>query len=135
MEIKPHNQSTTTPRKRIILVIAAGVFLYSGYVTESIYGYLIGVLFLATAGFSKVTTVNDLGIRMDYIAFMMKYSERWDFADISTLHHEKLRNDKQALHFAKGPMSKQLIFTPEEARQIIAKAQATNPKTYIGPVD
>lgn len=135
MEIKPHNQSTTTMRKRIILGLAALVFVYSGYVTKSIYGYLIGVLFLATASFTKVTTVNEKGIRMDYTAFMMKYSERWDFADISTLHHEKLPNAKQALHFAKGPMSKQLIFTPEEARQIMAKAHIANPKMYVGPVD
>lgn len=135
MPILPLNQTVVSTSKRILLVLVALLFAYSSYLTKTIYGYAIGLLVLASASFYKQTIVTDSGIEMHYRAFFLNYSEHWKFQDISSIHYETFKNGQQMLHFAKGPMSKQLLFEKTEAKQVLARAKLVNPKLFVKPVN
>ncbi|HHT20374.1 MAG TPA: hypothetical protein GXZ74_02890 [Tissierellia bacterium] len=135
MHIRPLNQAETSKRKRILLVIAGIVFIYTGFLVTKYYGYVIGLLLIASATFYKETIVDECGIEMSYRALIMRYSERWDYSDISNIHYKDESNGRRGLYFTKGPMSKQLLFDKSEAQAIIAKAHMANPRMHIGPAE
>lgn len=135
MEIRPINQTALSRTRRIMLLLAGVVFIYTGFLVSKWYGYLIGILLIASASFSKITIVDQGGVEMKYRAISMNYTERWDFVDISSIHYKDEDKDLRGLHLTKGPMSKQLLFSKKDADTIMAKAHIINPEILIGPID
>lgn len=131
-EFESINLKKLRPVTRVFALIFSIGFLVLGVYLPSIYTLLIGVVLLLATLFDKKIVVNQDGVLVTYHMRVAKYSELWTFDQITQLYREQVPNKKYcALHFTKDVMSKRLIFTAQDAAQIIDLALSKNSQIHF----
>lgn len=103
---------------------------------KSVYAVMVGILILLALVLNKSTVVTERGIEITYDMILFKRVDLWSFDEIKEIHKELSPDGtRYALHMMKDIMSKRLVFSIEEAEEVIELAMEKNPKIHVAFVD
>lgn len=133
--IKAYDDRALRKSTRIAAMIA-GIGLIALSVFPSVrYSALIGIVLLLAVIIGKETYVTEDGISVEYDFLLFKHVIRWDFTEITDIHLETVKGAHQAMHFLKGVMSRRLLFSRNEASQVLQMAKDHNSAIHIEDID
>jgi hypothetical protein len=121
---------------RICAVIAGFFFIGLGVAIHSIHSVFIGIVLLLVMILQKEIAVTEEGLVVSYDMIVYQYKEVWTFDQIEEIHKELSPDGtKIALQVMKDIMSRKLIYSLSEYKDVIDLALEMNPEIHVSDVD
>jgi len=109
-------------------VLFAVLFVVYGILSKTFYAWFAGLLLFVVMLYEKQLCVTGQGLVMDSGLLVKLYREVWTFGEIESIHRRPAKEPGYVtLVFMKGLSGKQLVFTCENAENIVQMALDINP--------
>lgn len=135
VKIKAYDDRALSKCTRVAAVIAGSALIILGIFSSVKYSAVIGIVLLLAVVIGKETYATEEGISMEYDFLVFKHVIQWDFAEITDIHLENVKGGHQGMHFLKDVMTRRLLFSRDEACQVLQMAQSRNHVIHIEDID
>lgn len=137
MKEYPAQNNKTRSSKVVIVAIICGVGMIAlGVARSAWFGYLIGAAMIWIAFFQRRSVANEEGIVTTYTLKPFSYVERWKYEKMGAIIEESTGNPAvSVLVFARGSMTRRMVFEKEAAEEILVYAAAVDPELYVHEQD
>ncbi|PKM84552.1 MAG: hypothetical protein CVU86_06650 [Firmicutes bacterium HGW-Firmicutes-11] len=129
----PAQNNKTRSKKIVVIAIACGLGMVAlGAARSAWFGYLIGAAMIWIAFFKKRSVANEEGIVTTYSLKPFTYIEKWTYEKMGAIIEEETGNPSVSiLVFARGSMTRKMIFEKSAAEEILRFAAAVDPELYV----
>lgn len=133
---KAYDEKAMRTSTRIAALIGGVALIILGILTTAKYSIPVGIIIILATIMKKETYVTIYGIEVVYDVFFFKHKDCWSFEDITDIHRETVPDNRYyVLHFMKDVMSRRIVFTKEDASEIVDMALEMNDKIHFDEVD
>jgi hypothetical protein len=135
-EYTARNNKTRSNKVLIIAIVCGLGMMTLGAIRSVWFGYLIGAAMIWIAFFQRRSIANEKGIVTTYSLKPITYIETWPYEKMGAIIEEATDDPTvSVLVFAKGSMTRRMVFDKEAAEEILGYAAAVDPELYVHEQD